>query len=73
VLRRREILGAWRKERGIDQGLPSNVILPRELLEKIAQATLPDLQALRELMSGSPSRFEMYGETLFNLLKEEQK
>ncbi len=73
VLRRRELLGDWRKEIGAAQGLPSNVILPRDLMEKIAQVPLKDLNALELLMSSSPSRFEMYGETLFNLLKEEQE
>ncbi|MEL7645786.1 MAG: HRDC domain-containing protein [Anaerolineaceae bacterium] len=72
VLRRREILGEWRKQSGLKQGLPSNVILPRDLLEKIAQAELKDLDALRGLMLGSPSRFEMYGEAIFELLREEQ-
>jgi len=66
-------LGDWRKETGAAQGLPSNVILPRDLMEKIAQVPLKDLNALELLMSSSPSRFEMYGETLFNLLKEEQE
>jgi len=72
VLRRREILGEWRKQSGVKQGLPSNVILPRDLLEQIAQAELKDLDALRGLMLGSPSRFEMYGEAIFELLREEQ-
>jgi len=30
-----------------------------------------DLEALRCLMLESPSRFEMYGEDIFKLLKEE--
>jgi len=71
VLRRRELLGEWRKQNGLKQGLPSNVILPRDLLEKIAQAEVKDLEALRGLMLGSPSRFEMYGEAIFELLREE--
>lgn len=71
VLRRRERLGEWRKQEGLKQGLPSNVILPRDLLEKIAQADVEDLEALRCLMLESPSRFEMYGEDIFKLLKEE--
>lgn len=72
VLRRRELLSDWRKETGLAQGLPSNVILPRDLLEKIAQARIESLSALEALMSASPSRFEMYGEAIFNLLNEEQ-
>lgn len=71
VLRRRELLGEWRKQNGLKQGLPSNIILPRDLLEKIAQAEVKDLEALRGLMLGSPSRFEMYGEAIFELLREE--
>jgi len=71
VLRRRELIGEWRKQSGLKQGLPSNVILPRDLLEKIAQAEVEDLEALRCLMLESPSRFEMYGEDIFKLLKEE--
>ncbi len=72
VLRRRELLSDWRKQSGLKQGLPSNVILPRELLEKIAQVELKDMSTLRGLMLGSPSRFEMYGEAIFELLREEQ-
>lgn len=72
VLRRRELLSDWRKQSGLKQGLPSNVILPRELLEKIAQVPIKDLNTLSSLMSDSPSRFEMYGEAIFELLREEQ-
>ena len=61
ILSRRERLRSWRKEKGISVDVPSDVILPRDIMETIAE-TGPGTEAeLQSLMKECPARFRRFG------------
>lgn len=68
-IRRRERLSDWRKETGLKEGVPSNVILPKEMLEKLAAKPPRTLEDLEETMRYTPHRYQQYGEAIFTQLK----
>ncbi len=59
----------WRKEMGQQMGVPSDVILPRDILEQIAQANPRSLPELAELMGHLPWRLQRFGETILKTLE----
>jgi len=61
-------LSDWRKRVGIDRGVPSDVILPRDMLNLVAQQNPQNLSELKAIMSDSPFRFEQYGEEMLQQL-----
>ena len=61
ILSRKERLKTWRKEKGISVDVPSDVILPRDIMETIAE-TGPGTEAeLQSLMKECPARFRRFG------------
>jgi hypothetical protein len=48
--------------------VPSDVILPREVLETIAQANPRQMDELAELMGDLPHRFEKFGPKIMRVL-----
>ncbi|MGV8049836.1 MAG: ribonuclease D [Anaerolineaceae bacterium] len=73
AVQRREILGDWRKQVGLEQGVSSNVILPKDLLVSIAATPLQDLQDLERAMQSSPTRFNQYGREILALLRKDDE
>jgi len=71
LLNRRELLGDWRKQVAQRERLSSSVILPKDLLESIAAQPISSEEELKQAMLASPSRFEVYGRELLNILKKE--
>ncbi len=67
-LSRKDALSDWRKRVGIDRGVPSDVILPRDMLNLVAQQNPQTLSELKAIMSDSPFRFEQYGEEMLQQL-----
>jgi ribonuclease D len=67
-LYRLENLRTWRKDMGESLGVPSDVILPREVLETIAQANPRQMDELAELMGDLPHRFEKFGPKIMRVL-----
>jgi ribonuclease D len=65
---RLENLRTWRKDMGESLGVPSDVILPREVLETIAQANPKQMDELAELMGDLPHRFEKFGPKIMRVL-----
>jgi len=65
---RLEALRDWRKRRGRMQGVESDIILPRDILEEIAHANPQKLDDLRLIMQPVPWRFEQYGEEILQAL-----
>jgi hypothetical protein len=53
---------------GESLGVPSDVILPREVLETIAQANPRQMDELAELMGDLPHRFEKFGPKIMRVL-----
>lgn len=68
---RREKLANWRKEAGKQEGLPSHVILPKDLLDTITARPLSSHADLKSRMAISPSRYQRYGQEIYQLLTKE--
>jgi len=67
-LSRLDALRTWRKETGEAFGVPSDVILPRDTLELIAEANPQQMEALADVMSGLPYRLERFGSEILEVL-----
>ena len=67
ILSRRERLRSWRKEKGYEKDVPSDVILPRDLLENIAESGPQTEDGLRELMKDCPVRFDLFGDEILSI------
>ncbi len=66
---RLDALRNWRKDTGQQMGVPSDVILPREMLEQIAQANPKNKPQLAELMGHLPWRLEKFGDRILGVLE----
>ena len=73
VQRRRELLGDWRKQMAQKEKVSSSVILPKDLLENIAAQPIKSKAELEQAMQASPTRFEVYGEELLEILRKENE
>lgn len=65
VMTRRQALRDWRRDVGLRHEVPSEVILPKELMERIIVRGADSRDALNELMSDYPVRRKLYGEEIF--------
>ena len=65
-----EALRMWRKNTALKIGVPSDVILPREMLYEIVVAAPHNLDALAPVLADFPWRFEQYGEQILEILQE---
>lgn len=72
-LKLRDKLTNWRKAVGEKEGIPSNAVFPRDLLERIAHYDPTSMEALEEVMEDYPHRFQKYGPRIFNLIKRKEK
>lgn len=68
MLQRLEALREWRKQAGRALGVPSDVILPRDVLEEIAHACPRTPSELASVMHDLPWRFEQFGEQILALI-----
>lgn len=69
----RDKLTDWRKAVGEKDGVPSNAVFPRDLLERVAHRDSGSLEELEEVMRDYPLRFQKYGVQIFNLIKRKNK
>jgi ribonuclease D len=69
-LQRIELLRAWRKKAGQALGVESDVILPRDVMETIAQAAPHDLSELTPLMKDLPYRLSTYADQILKIIKQ---
>ncbi len=65
---RLEALRTWRKETGKQLGVPSDVILPRDVLEAIAQVNPATLEDLATVMHDIPWRLDHFGKNILRVL-----
>lgn len=70
VLARYDVLRAWRKQRAVERGVESDVILPRETLWVLARQAPQRVEDLDDIPGLGPWRRAEYGEELIALLKE---
>ncbi|MCC6147225.1 MAG: ribonuclease D [Anaerolineaceae bacterium] len=68
-LSRLESLRIWRKQTGEQMGVPSDVILPRDLMERIAQANPRHPEELQGLMENLPWRMSHFGDDILSVVK----
>ena len=68
-MKRRDALSNWRKQAGLDEGLPSNAIISRELLERLAHLEFTNIDELEQAMKYFPYRYERYGDAIFQALE----
>jgi len=69
VLARYDVLRAWRKQRALDRGVESDVILPRETLWILARQAPQRLEDLDDIPGLGPWRRAEYGAELIELLR----
>jgi ribonuclease D len=70
ILNRLEHLRNWRKQAGKTMGVESDVILPRDMMERLAQAGPTSMEDLSVIMQDLPWRLEHFGAELLNILKK---
>ncbi len=69
VLGRLEGLRNWRKLTAREMGVESDVILPREMLEAIAEKNPSSIAELSELMADLPWRLERFGSQILQVIQ----
>jgi ribonuclease D len=62
-----EALRNWRKLKARKIGVESDIVLPRDILEKIGHAQPDSKESLAELMKDLPWRFKEYGDQIFHI------
>jgi ribonuclease D len=68
-LERLEALKQWRKKVARNMKVESDVVLPRSMMERLAEQTPGSLKQLQELMLESPWRFARFGPQLLQVMK----
>ena len=68
ILNRMDALREWRKETGEQIGVPSDVILPRDVLTRIAWGGPKDLSDLEGQMQDVPYRFTRFGQEILSVI-----
>jgi len=68
VLERIDALREWRKLTGRDLGVPSDVVLPRDVINRIAWADPNNMQALESQMQDVPYRFSRFGHEILDAI-----
>jgi ribonuclease D len=71
-LRRFDALRDWRKNKGKELEVESDVILPRDFLESIAAANPKSTNELTGLMSAVPWRYEHFGKEIIKVIKQQE-
>jgi ribonuclease D len=72
VMERIDALQEWRKHTGQNLGVPSDVVLPRDVLTRIAWAAPQDMGALETQMRDVPYRFNRFGERILSIINRRQ-
>ncbi len=69
VLERLELLRSWRRQKGLGWGVDSDVILPKDVLQAIADRNPGSLAELAGAMESLPWRLEHFGPEIIQLLQ----
>lgn len=67
ILSRKERLKAWRKNQGLSMDVPSDVILPKDILERIALDAPQTPSELQTIMTACPWRYQHFGEEILQV------
>ncbi|GAP07853.1 ribonuclease D [Anaerolinea thermolimosa] len=69
-LRRHEALRKWRKDTGRQLGVESDIILPRDLMNRLVEANPRTPGELARVMADYPWRLEHFGEQILRIIQE---
>lgn len=69
-LERIDALRKWRKNTGERLGVPSDVILPRDVMLRIASVEGPSMEQLKQQMWDVPYRFSQFGDDIKKILQK---
>ena len=72
-LNRLDAMKEWRKKAGLQMGVQSDIILPRDILEDIAGAKPANPEELQTLMAEIPWRYEHFGAEILAVVQRETK
>jgi ribonuclease D len=72
-LKRLEDLRKWRKEVGLDLGVESDVVLPRDVLVALAENNPGSLEEVAQVMETLPWRYQRYGTQILQVLGQRGK
>jgi ribonuclease D len=68
VIERLELLRNWRKATAAEMGVKSDIILPRDLLQKIAEKNPKTMEEVADILHAVPWRLENFGGELLEIL-----
>ncbi len=68
-LTRLEALRCWRKQKGQELGVPSDVVLPKDALEAVAGSNPNTLEDLKHVLTDLPWRWEHYGREILAVIQ----
>lgn len=68
-LSRLDALKNWRKNTARQMGVESDVVLPRQLMELIADRSPRSMAELSDMLAGSPWRMDRFGPQILNVVK----
>jgi len=69
-IKRIERLKEWRKEKGKQMGVQSDIVLPRDILEAIAGTHPHSMDGLQKVMAEVPWRYEHFGQHIFGIINK---
>ncbi len=69
VLDRLKVLHEWRKAQALQLKVESDVVLPRDFMERIAISNPRTMGALKQIMTEIPWRYRQYGKAIIKQLK----
>ncbi len=68
MLARLEALRNWRKRTAREMGVKSDVVLPRDLMQELADRSPQDQEALARVLNEAPWRLERFGQDILYVL-----
>jgi len=70
VIKRIDLLRAWRKEEARDMGVESDVVLPKDVMLNLCEIRKVSKGEVRKVMKDVPWRYKNFGEGIFQILLE---
>jgi ribonuclease D len=65
-----DALKEWRKQKGQKLGVPSDVVLPKDVLCRLAHSNPTDLKSLKTQMYDVPYRFNRFGKEILDTIRK---
>ncbi len=63
-----DALHTWRKEKARSMGVESDVVLPRNIMQRIVAQAPPTLQDLAQVMADTPWRYKHFGAEILDII-----